>query len=668
MTPARARRPWEADLATLVRLRDAPLNGPDPRAWADASGAVTIEVAFWAAPAARRRVLLHQGDLRSAALSPDDPRRTAGWSFALRGVTAEWVAWGPAGDAAWTAALGAAPWHAAAFALRFGADDAPPSLVRGWVDGRRLGPAPTAPQRDALGEMPLAEGLVLGGSRDRAGGHSDLRFGERTGEWVGRWRVAAGARARAPRVAGARGAGDALASDAPSAAGADRTGGTHRPTPTVTVDAGAVALRYRAAPLAAGDAVVWDAEDGLRAGAAATLPAAVVPAAVTPHWWPRGGVPRPLPAPPVPAGAARAVVFVPGDGGYAAFRIPAVARAGDGALLAFAEGRWESISDSCPTKHLVMRRSADEGASWSPLAVVASAPAGSLMNPSPVVSGAGDGARVVLVYSSLTTDEWAIAAGRGRAALAARVSDDHGRSWSDEIDVGGQLALPDGLADAWPDAEGWRLQVGTLGHALELRHGPRPGRLCFVGHGTFGASSVFDAVAYLFWSDDRGASWRVGPAIARRADGAPARGLNESTLAELLDGRLVVNSRHYRDGRPVGHRAVTVVDWDDAAAPVPGPVRGDPALVEPAVQASLLWLPRPGAPLGRLLFCNPAHPTARVRLTLRESLDGGATWTGARLLVAGAAGYSDLVGLAGGGVGVLFEDGRDGRVSFLAVR
>lgn len=59
--------------------------------------------------------------------------------------------------------------------------------------------------------------------------------------------------------------------------------------------------------------------------------------------------------------------------------------------------------------------------------------------------------------------------------------------------------------------------------------------------------------------------------------------------------------------------------------------------------------------------------TARVRLTLRESRDGGFTWPGSRLLVAGAAGYSDLVDLEGGAIGVLFEEGGDGRVGYLCV-
>jgi sialidase-1 len=634
-------RRWTAALAALAGVRTAPLVGPDPRGWADADGLVTIELAFLAEPVTRRRVVLHQGDLAAGIGAP------GGWSFSLRGGVAELRTWDTDMAAAWEATLGPQPWHQLALTLRFASDPAAPLLVHGRIDGRPLSPTPWGDPGDAIGELPVVAGLVLGGTRDRAGGHTNLRFGERRGELVRAWRV----------------------SEGPSpAAAATPTEGTNDDGIAVVVDD--AGRRYRATGIGTDDEVWWDFEDEVAVGAEVERSVAFVPAALTVHWLPRAGRPRELHPPPDPAATRPQTLFAPGDGGYAAFRIPAIVRAGDGSLLAFAEGRLESISDACRTKDLVMRRSRDDGATWEPLRRVAAAPADaagrSLMNPSPVVAGRGVGARVVLTYSRLDADEWAIAAGAGRATLRARLSDDHGDTWSDEVDVGAQLDLPSGLADAWPDPTGWRIQVGTLGHAVELRGGPHPGRLCCAGHGTFGPGSVFDSVAFLFWTDDRGATWRVGPALARRDDGTPARGLGESTLAELPDGSLLVNSRHYRDRRAMGWRAVTRVTWDADGEPCPGPACADAALVDSGVQASMLWLPGDG-PHGRLLFCNPAHPTARVRLTLRESRDGGAAWSGSRLLVAGAAGYSDLVDLGGGAVGVVFEDGGDGRIGFLRV-
>ena len=103
---------------------------------------------------------------------------------------------------------------------------------------------------------------------------------------------------------------------------------------------------------------------------------------------------------------------------------------------------------------------------------------------------------------------------------------------------------------------------------------------------------MFDTLGFLYWSDDLGATWSAGPAFTQRADGSPARGWNEGTLAELGDGTLLANARQYRGGR---------------------------------------------------------------------------TWPHSRLLVAGRVGYSDLVALDGGAVGVLYEAGPPGTVRFLRV-
>ena len=62
----------------------------------------------------------------------------------------------------------------------------------------------------------------------------------------------------------------------------------------------------------------------------------------------------------------------PADAGYKFYRIPALLRvplsAGEAWLLAFAEGRQQGTDHG--RVDLVLKRSADDGATWSPLAVV----------------------------------------------------------------------------------------------------------------------------------------------------------------------------------------------------------------------------------------------------------------------------------------------------------
>ena len=77
-----------------------------------------------------------------------------------------------------------------------------------------------------------------------------------------------------------------------------------------------------------------------------------------------------LQTPPVAPQAAPRVptpvdVFVSGESGHAAYRIPSIIRLADGMLLAFAEGR-DSKADN-GANDIVMRRSEDGGATWEPM-------------------------------------------------------------------------------------------------------------------------------------------------------------------------------------------------------------------------------------------------------------------------------------------------------------
>src|SRR5687767_765425 len=77
-------------------------------------------------------------------------------------------------------------------------------------------------------------------------------------------------------------------------------------------------------------------------------------------------------------------IFVAGQNGYHTFRIPALVVATNGALLAFAEGRKISASDSGKID-LILKRSLDGGASWQPLQIVRAGGDDVAGNPAPVV-------------------------------------------------------------------------------------------------------------------------------------------------------------------------------------------------------------------------------------------------------------------------------------------
>jgi sialidase-1 len=147
--------------------------------------------------------------------------------------------------------------------------------------------------------------------------------------------------------------------------------------------------------------------------------------------------------------------------------------------------------------------------------------------------------------------------------------------------------------------------------------------------------------ATVLLSDNDGAIWRRG--------GESAVGANESAVAELEDGTLLLNSRYM--GQPAGHRMVARSRDGGETFVEPGV---DETLIDPNCQGSTVMVG------DKLLFSNPAvrNPEVSYRgdlrreLTVRVSRDGGRTWPEARVIDHGPSGYSDLCA-----EGVLYECG-----------
>lgn len=365
-------------------------------------------------------------------------------------------------------------------------------------------------------------------------------------------------------------------------------------------------------------------------------------------------------------------VYINNTEGYACYRIPSIVRAMNGDLLAFAEARLESCSDSTGTIHIVCKRSADQGASWSPLTVVAAVPGFVNMNASPVVDEVYSTGRVVVVFRAADQSEWDIARGVGLSRAMCVTSDDHGATWSAPRDITAWVHRPFNPAyaticpaAALPDNQthNWRIQIPAQGHAIQLcRAAHTRGRMFFAGSLTRGERSIFESENYTFWTDDCGDTWQMGGII-------PRLGLNEAIAAELDNGDVLINTRAYTNGQPDGRRAITRAAFDERGFIHYSATIHDETLVDPAVQATLLrytWSDQ--AEYGeksRLLFANPAHPRARVHLTVRLSYDEGHTWAYSRVIERGPAAYSDLVALPGCGIGLLYERGNTGGLTFV---
>src|SRR3989442_5890333 len=87
-------------------------------------------------------------------------------------------------------------------------------------------------------------------------------------------------------------------------------------------------------------------------------------------------------------------VFVGGQDGYPAYRIPALITTKRGSLLAFAEAR-ASLRDHAENK-IVMKQSTDGGNTWGTLQVIHDDESNALNNPTAVV--VRETGRVILMY------------------------------------------------------------------------------------------------------------------------------------------------------------------------------------------------------------------------------------------------------------------------------
>ncbi len=328
-------------------------------------------------------------------------------------------------------------------------------------------------------------------------------------------------------------------------------------------------------------------------------------------------------------------IFQKGDDGYACFRIPAVITAPDGSVLAFAEGRKDSCSDTGDVD-LVMKRSTDNGETWSSLQLIWDQEKNTAGNPAPVVD-ATTGALLLLATWNLGTDREPdiisqTSTDTRRVYLLSSM--DSGRTWAEPKEITGSVKDPS-----------WTWYATGPGSGIQVQQGEFAGRLMVAcDHIEADTKHYYSHVIY---SDDHGQSWQMGGST-------PQHFVNESEVAELEDGGLLLNMRNYAQGER--HRKISRsydggMTWSD--------LQSDSTLVEPICQASLQRYQFADEGQSILLFSNPASRQRRENMTVRASFDGGQTWPKKLLVYGPMAAYSDLVRLPDDYVGLLYEAGPD---------
>ena len=303
--------------------------------------------------------------------------------------------------------------------------------------------------------------------------------------------------------------------------------------------------------------------------------------------------------------------------GVSCFRIPAIVTAPNGDLIAAIDERVPNCGDLNRSGdiNIVVRRSADNGKTWSGIETVVNFPLGlSASDPSMIVDR--DTKEIILFYNYMDYEKE-----RDIYYLHVVKSKDNGKTWSKPEDITKQIAKPEWHKD---------FKFITSGRGIQTKDGKLLHTLVNLSKGLF-----------IFGSDDHGKTWYFIDTPIKPAD--------ESKIIELADGTWMVNARVNTGGMRYVHTSSDEgKTWNS---------RPEPKLIDPGCNASIIryTAKADGYNKNRILFSNAKMEKGRMNLTIRVSYDEGQTWTEGKTIYGGGTAYSSRTILKNGDIGVFFE-------------
>ena len=306
-------------------------------------------------------------------------------------------------------------------------------------------------------------------------------------------------------------------------------------------------------------------------------------------------------------------LFQRGSDGYDCYRIPSLIVTKRGTVLAFVEARKNNCSDHGDVD-LGVKRSIDNGRTWNKMQIIADDGSHTMGNPCPVVE-------------RQTGTIWLPFCRTNKKILIMKSIDD-GKTWSDPIDITRQAANP-----AWH----W---FGTgPGHGIQMSNG----RLVIPCWADEKPKLGAIQLSYVFYSDDRGTTWKVGSPLNANAS-------DECECVELEDGTLYMNARS-RQGKKKRAYAFSKDGGQSWSS-----VKYDPRLPERSCQGSLVrFTDTERFKRNRILLALPTNRDARTRMTVFLSYDECHNWPVSKLVHEGSSAYSDLAVTPDSHVLLLYE-------------
>lgn len=359
-------------------------------------------------------------------------------------------------------------------------------------------------------------------------------------------------------------------------------------------------------------------------------------------------------------------VFISGTDGHKSYRIPAIIQLPNKDILAFCEGRVNGSGDFGDI-NIVMKKSSDQGKTWSVLTTIVDADSLQAGNPAPVVDltdPAWPQGRIFLFYNTGNNHEGEVRKGKGLREVWYKTSTDGGNTWSTPVNITTQVHRPNQpqVNTAYNFNEDWRSYANTPGHATQFMNGSYKGRIYVAANHSAGPPKARfeDYVAHGFYTDDHGKTFQLSQDLS-------LPGSNEATAAPLSGNKLMMNARNQK-----GDVKARIVARSEDGGQTWNSISIDKNLPDPVCEGSLLEL---GMKKGKqlLAFCNAADTIRRNNLTLRISDDEGLSWK-KNILIDGSpdnkkdfTAYSDIVKINKKLIGVLYERNGYGEIVFTSI-
>lgn len=332
-------------------------------------------------------------------------------------------------------------------------------------------------------------------------------------------------------------------------------------------------------------------------------------------------------------------LFKAGENGYKIQHIPGIVVTAKGTVLAWCEARlkggdWDQID-------ILLRRSTDDGKTWSEAKKIANVPGPHTKNPFSLVMKNVDPKDVTYNNPVLIADK------DGTVHMLFCVeymrcfyqqSKDDGLTWSTPVEITSTFEKFKGNYD-------WKVLATGPNHSIQLK----TGRLVvpvWLSTGT-GGNAHRPSVTSTIYSDDQGKTWHAGEIAVPCTE--EWINPNETVAIELADGSVMLNVR----SESKAHRRLVTISKDGATGwSTP---KFDDALLEPICMGGIVrFSTEASGGKNRILFSNPDNLKKatgkeeagknrdRRNVSVKLSYDEGKTWAVNKSIEPEWSAYSDI--------------------------